>query len=149
MQTLKGWTSLQKLSPPFRSSLPLQKKSSILPPSTDLLKSHDNKQSKYIILGYFGYFQRNYNKKIKVSSNPFLSIYLRTCIFLRLLCSPNLNGNRLSRWNSQNLPTVYFAWIVPGVRSYSGPYFPAFGLNTKRYSNLFIFGLNAGKYGPE
>ena len=30
------------------------------------------------------------------------------------------------------------------IRSYSGPYFPAFGLN-----NLSVFSLNAGKCGPE
>ena len=29
------------------------------------------------------------------------------------------------------------------IRSYSGPYFPAFGLNTETFSP------NAGKYGPE
>ena len=29
------------------------------------------------------------------------------------------------------------------IRNYSGPYFPAFGLNTERFSP------NAGKYGPE
>ena len=28
----------------------------------------------------------------------------------------------------------------------SGPYFPAFGLNTKRYE---VFSLNVGRYGPE
>ena len=34
------------------------------------------------------------------------------------------------------------------IRSFSGPYFPAFGLNTKRYSlSLHIFSPNAGKYG--
>ena len=32
----------------------------------------------------------------------------------------------------------------------SGPYFPAFGLNTERYFvHLSVFSLNAGKYGPE
>ena len=37
---------------------------------------------------------------------------------------------------------------VKGVRiqSYSGPYFPAFRLNTERYS---IFSPHAGKCGPE
>ena len=30
----------------------------------------------------------------------------------------------------------------------SGPYFPAFGLNTERYY-LSVFGPNAGKYGPK
>ena len=32
------------------------------------------------------------------------------------------------------------------LRIYSDPYFPAFGLNAERY---FVFGPNAGKYGPE
>ena len=31
------------------------------------------------------------------------------------------------------------------IRIFSGPYFPAFGLNTERYS---VFSPNAGKYGP-
>ena len=39
------------------------------------------------------------------------------------------------------------------IRSYSGPHFPAFGLNTERYivntEYLFVFSPNAGKYGPE
>ena len=29
---------------------------------------------------------------------------------------------------------------------FSGPYFPAFGLNTERYE---VFNRNAGKHGPE
>ena len=32
------------------------------------------------------------------------------------------------------------------IRSYSGPYFPAFGLNAERYS---LCSLNAVKYGPK
>ena len=36
------------------------------------------------------------------------------------------------------------------VRSYSGPYFPAFGLNKDRITPyLSLFSPNAGKYGPE
>ena len=35
------------------------------------------------------------------------------------------------------------------IRSSSGPYFSAFGLNKDRYSYLSIFNPNAGKYGPE
>ena len=37
------------------------------------------------------------------------------------------------------------------VRSFSGTYFPAFGLNTERYSvpYLSVFSPNAGEYGPE
>ena len=35
------------------------------------------------------------------------------------------------------------------IRSYSGPHFPAFGLNTERYSVSLPFQSSAGKYGPE
>ena len=35
------------------------------------------------------------------------------------------------------------------IRSFSRPYFPAFGLNTKRYSISLLFSPNAGKYGTE
>ena len=44
------------------------------------------------------------------------------------------------------------AWILslrekcPDL-SYSGPHFPAFGLNTERY--LSVFSSNVGKCGPE
>ena len=34
------------------------------------------------------------------------------------------------------------------IRNFSGPYFPAFGLNTKRYSVFSVSSPNAGKYGP-
>ena len=33
------------------------------------------------------------------------------------------------------------------IRSFSGPYFPAFGMNTEKYSE--ILSQNAGKYGQE
>ena len=35
------------------------------------------------------------------------------------------------------------------IRSFSGPYFPAFGLNTERYQVFLCIHPNAGKYGPE
>ena len=36
------------------------------------------------------------------------------------------------------------------IRSFSGLYFPAFGLNTERYGvSLSVFSPSAGKYGPE
>ena len=36
------------------------------------------------------------------------------------------------------------------IRSFSGPYFPAFGLNKERYTPyLSVFSPNAGKYGSE
>ena len=41
---------------------------------------------------------------------------------------------------------VYHCVKSVRIRSYSGPYFPAFGLNTEYLS---VFSQNAGKYGPE
>ena len=45
---------------------------------------------------------------------------------------------------------IYFfheVWVKSiRIRSFSGPYFPALGLNAERYS---VFSPNAGKYGPE
>ena len=35
------------------------------------------------------------------------------------------------------------------IRSYSGPYFPAFGLNTEYLSAFSVFSPSAEKYGPE
>ena len=40
------------------------------------------------------------------------------------------------------------AWKVSKYGVFSGPYFPAFGLNTERY-DLSVFSTNAEKYGPE
>ena len=48
-----------------------------------------------------------------------------------------------NKWRKWALVT---AWKVSKYRVFSGPYFPAFGLNTERYS---VFSPNAGKYGPE
>ena len=42
---------------------------------------------------------------------------------------------------------MYCAKSVP-IRSYSGPHFPAFGLNTEKYEYLSVFSLNARKYRP-
>ena len=40
--------------------------------------------------------------------------------------------------------------MCPNTEFSSGPYFPAFGLNTERYDKyLCVFNPNAGKYGPE
>ena len=61
------------------------------------------------------------------------------------------------------LRITYFSQCVKSVRirSFSGPYFPAFGLNTERYSvslriqsesippYLVQMWVNVGKYGPE
>ena len=35
------------------------------------------------------------------------------------------------------------------IRSFSGPYFSVFGLNTERYGVILRIQPNAGKYGPE
>ena len=45
-------------------------------------------------------------------------------------------------------------WQFAGLKMskygvFSGPYFPAFGLNTEKYPYLSVFSLNAGKYKPE
>ena len=50
--------------------------------------------------------------------------------------------------------TLYFTKKLPCVkcvqiRSFSGPYFPAFGLNRRDTSHLSVFSPNAGKYGQE
>ena len=34
-------------------------------------------------------------------------------------------------------------------RVFSGPFLPAFSLNTEKYGYLSIFNPNVGKYGPE
>ena len=44
-----------------------------------------------------------------------------------------------------NVSNVHCAKSVR-IWSYSGPYFPAFGLNKERY---YVFNPNEGKYGPE
>ena len=46
------------------------------------------------------------------------------------------------------LPVVFTctAWKMSKYEVIFGPYFPAFGLNTERYS---VFSPNAGIYGPE
>ena len=42
------------------------------------------------------------------------------------------------------------AWKMSKYGVFSALYFPAFGLNTKRYFlSLSVFSPNAGKYGPE
>ena len=47
---------------------------------------------------------------------------------------------------------AYIAWKVSKYGVISGPYFPAFGVNTERYEvskYLSVFSPNVGKYGPE
>ena len=60
-----------------------------------------------------------------------------------------------------NLLSGQLHWVKSvQIRSFSGPYFPAFGLNTERYGvshyvdipiteYLSVFSPNAGKYRPE
>ena len=50
-------------------------------------------------------------------------------------------------WISETLPYSFDGCVESvRIRSYSAPYFPAFGLNTERYG---VFSPNAGKYGPQ
>ena len=45
---------------------------------------------------------------------------------------------------------IYYWMKSVRIRSFSGPHFPAFGLNTERYGvSLSLFIPNEGKYGPE
>ena len=39
--------------------------------------------------------------------------------------------------------------MCPNKEFFSGPYFPAFGLNTRDTKYLSVLSPNAGKYGPE
>ena len=59
----------------------------------------------------------------------------------------NIIANRNISNILSNSLCVYTTHCVKSVRiqSFSGPYFPTFGLNTKRY----VFNPNAGKYGPD
>ena len=68
-------------------------------------------------------------------------------------------GDRESIRKFYDKHSLYSKWFsywkvihfVKSVRipTFSGPHFPTFGLNTKRYSvSLLCISLNAGKYGP-
>ena len=65
----------------------------------------------------------------------------------------NGDSQEITKNFSWNCPakdhTTYTFHCVESVcnRSYSGPSFPAFGLNTERY--LSVFSPKAGKFGPE
>ena len=61
-------------------------------------------------------------------SFDFGNIYLFS-IFLKIF------SHWFVRWKSMGLPHIIYIYCVKIVRfrSYSGPYFPAFGLNTERY----------------
>ena len=48
----------------------------------------------------------------------------------------------IASWLYSNPSTT---WKVSKYGVFSGPYFPAFGLNTE----IYLFSRNAGKYGPE
>ena len=45
--------------------------------------------------------------------------------------------------------SVYRCVKIVRIRSFSGPHFPAFGLNTETYSVNPVFSLNVGECGPE
>ena len=66
---------------------------------------------------------------------------------LNKLVFAHLNMNSI-RNNFEFLSTQHYVKSVR-IRSYSGPYFPAFGLNTGDKGYLSLFSLNARKHGPE
>ena len=96
-------------------------------------------------------------QKIIIWGNIFLLILLWVDIFIAsivlkpitiFLCqfSPGVLENFA-------VTTIIFfiatAWKVSKYGVFSGPYFPAFGLNTERYSVSLRIAPNAKKYGPE
>ena len=54
----------------------------------------------------------------------------------------------LDRIHSSSLKQIHCVKNIR-VRSFSVPYFPAFGLNRRDMEYLFVFSPNAGKYGRE
>ena len=86
------------------------------------------------------------NKNCIIFSNIFLifffftfqntSTHVECCIRIDELVISNEDGN------------LHCVKSV-GIWSCSGPYFSAFGLNTKRYSHLSAFSSNEGKCRPE
>ena len=73
---------------------------------------------------------------------------------------PNTGKLRQVIRNDGSQINWYYVWInniwwkyhcvkSVGIRSFSGPYFPALGLNTEIYAQISVFRRNAGKYGPE
>ena len=56
----------------------------------------------------------------------------------------------LKSWSRKIVePNVLHCVKSVRFRSYSGPYFPAFGMNTERYSVSLRNQSECGKYGPE
>ena len=54
----------------------------------------------------------------------------------------------LSSWTENFTATLHCVKSVR-IRSYSGPHFPAFELNTEKYGVSILFSPNAGKCGQE
>ena len=73
-----------------------------------------------------------------------------------VIIEENKKGEKptLNTFCDQKLSNNFDFYNIHGVKSvriwsYSGPYFPAFGLNAKDTSYLSVFSPNAGKHGLE
>ena len=72
------------------------------------------------------------------------------CIFVK-----GLNWGLANLWNMSLILRIglfvnkFYCMESVHIRSFSGQYFPAFGLNTDLSPYLSVFSPNAGKYGPE
>ena len=80
--------------------------------------------------------------------------FIRTSLayVMHMLCFRKKHMRKLNIWH--NLWCLFSSakrltsWKVSKNGVFSGPYFPAFGLDTERYF-ASVFRPNAGKYGPE
>ena len=77
---------------------------------------------------FWGSVHWNEYTSVHVCSSPFRSSYQSISKFHMTLSAWYLSGQS-SYHNSLDIHSV---WSVQ-IRSFSGPYFPAFGLNTERY----------------
>ena len=74
----------------------------------------------------------------------FIESYVNCCKTLENL---KMNGNMGTKWVSWEVSLLNTTWKCVRIKSFSGPYFPAFGLNMERYglslgTQWFNFNLN-------
>ena len=102
---------------------------------------------------WFNFISKYYNF-CKLNSTFGLHISSVLCYFVEKV------GSWRHCFKSWSFKSITFgnprtAWKVFKYGVFSGPYFPAFGLNTERYwirrdtKYLSVFSPNAGKHGPE
>ena len=94
----------------------------------------------------FLWFQGGRSKLIRLNPLNITSEIWSRSLNLKVKYYLELNVNhRFSGNNSVRKVVQFTAWTLSKYGVFSGPYFPAFGLNTERLS---LFSPNAGKWGP-